>query len=158
MICILVSSMLMVTLIFHCLLMYIKHYSSQVFCFFSVGFVIGLFHVVLSLILFGFTEDTMVSILIFAAICHFILNIISLTTNGISISVLEQLSIGSFDMDTINSKFSITSLTLRRITQLRNGHFLIQNNDKLYLSLKGEKLVWIFLKLRKCFGHGHEIR
>ena len=145
--------MLMLTSIFHCIWMRVSHHTSQVFCFLLIGFPIGMIHIVLSFYFLKQTDEILASILVYAVCCQFLLYLFSLTANGVSVSVLEQLSKGSIHLDFFSSDYSTDLMVTNRINQLQLDGFLIKNNEECQLTSKGRILVKSFLRLRIFFGH-----
>jgi hypothetical protein len=126
---------------------------SLVLRFLGTGAAIGIVHLVLSLVIFGFTEKTISAALVYAVLCELYVFLFTLAANGVSIALMDRLVDGSADPGTLEAKYSEMSMVERRVGQLQTSGFLAEHNGRLQLLPKGRSLVRAFVLLRAFFCH-----
>lgn len=146
-------AMFTVTLTIHSTWARVQSRLSLVIRFLCTGAAIGVAHVVLSLVIFGFTDKTISATLVYAVLCELYIFLFTLAANGVSIALMDRLADGSADPETLDAKYSEISMVERRVEQLQTGGLLAEHDGRLQLLPKGRSLVRAFVLLRAFFCH-----
>ncbi len=124
-----------------------------VLSFLCIGIPVAVAIVSMALWLFGISDESIASILIYLALCETYIFLFTLAANGVSVSLMMRLRSHPMIADDLMKSYSTRAMVERRIDQLRDGGFLIESGGQIRLLERGEVLVRVFAIARSVFKH-----
>lgn len=121
--------------------------------FLLIGLPLGLFLVVVSLSVFGFTMAGFAAIVLYALLCELYLFLFTLVISSVSVTMLIMLRRGSIESAALISTYDPNEMVRVRIDNLVKTGFVERHRGKLAMTAKGRMLHRTFSVLRRFFCH-----
>lgn len=143
-----------IALVLHAIVCRVSIAADRVLKFVTVSSPCGLVLVYMLIGEYGvFSLETISAILVYGCLCEFYVFMFTMTISSLSSNILIRLSFMPIPLENMKDSYGSKEMILNRIVRLRKIGVLSCNNGFLELTHKGQRLLGLFLKLRRFFCH-----
>ena len=126
---------------------------TMVASFLCVGIPIGAVITAVAFRLFGISDQSVASVLVYAAFCEVYILLMTFAANSVSASLMIRLRRQPITADELVKSYSTRAMVERRIDQLCAGGFMMEARGQFQLLRRGKLLAQTFVIARSFFKH-----